>query len=529
MILFNRGVYHEALFYMKSKIKAVALLRNPMFLLLSICLGVFIGFYYPNFSKSIKIFGDVYIKLLMLTIFPLIITAIVSSVARLVHFDKLKKVLPRIFLWFILILLVCSSIGVLAGVIGKPGIHLSDIQKSNLLELSKSSELNFSTGADSNKLFSSLKTIVPSNIFLSLTSGNILQVMLFSVLLGLSIGLINRKNSDYLLDIFEGLYSAMQNIIGWISLILPFALFCLISNLTVNIGLPLIGPMFRFIIIFYIIGVFILILGSIVIWYKSGQKFVLVLNSLLDPILVSISTQNSLAALPSAVNSMVKGLKFEKESSNLFLPLGQFIGQYGNIIFFSLATLFITQFYSINLSPSYILLIIISSVLAGITSGSYSGFTILPLLTLILTPLRIPTDTILFIFISIDLIINPMRTLLTVFVNLVATSLIVKTKPQEVSQQSPGVILQNIPENIDLYNYFAEFEEEIPIISLNRSDFLISVFPNASFKKYKSWKAIDEKWSSFDVNIVVGDKDHLKEILNDNLGESKLVVLNKRK
>jgi len=139
---------------------------------------------------------------------------------------------------------------------------------------------------------------------------------------------------------------------------------------------------------------------------------------------VALGTRSSLASLPSTIHSLVDKLGFDHTEVNLYTPLGVTICRYGNVIYFALAAFFIAQLYETSLGMAEILTVLVASILAGMATAGATGVLTLSMMTIVLEPLGLPWSAAIVLFIAIDPIVDPLRTLLIVHTNMAATSVI---------------------------------------------------------------------------------------------------------
>jgi proton glutamate symport protein len=156
------------------------------------------------------------------------------------------------------------------------------------------------------------------------------------------------------------------------------------------------------------------------------------------PILIALTTQTSIACIPSGLVAMAKGFSLDKQVSGLLIPLGFTAFRFGNVLYFAIAGIFIAQLYHIALSLDSLVIMLVGSIFAGIATAGTSGILTLTMLSIVVEPLGLPLDAVLVLFIVVDPILDPFRTLCTVHTNLVNTFIVVK---DQVSADSEAVEL----------------------------------------------------------------------------------------
>ncbi len=423
-----------------------SLLKNPWIILLSVGLGVIFGLLAKDTALFLAPIGDMYLYLIQMSVLPILVTAVISSLALILRNDSAKKHLGRMLIVFLLALFALSLAGALTGLLGQPGSGLDEGTKKTLSQvINKNGEqgvltMNLKgssteTPTDQPPLLVFFQKIIPSNIFHALGLGNALEVVFFAIIFGIVLGFIKDQNSQLIIHLSQSLLEAFQKLISWALYGLPFGLIFLISAQVASVGVQIFLAMIKFVLLFYVGGLAIFIVATLVLWIRSGVKSpIAVLKAMLDPIIISLATRNSFAALPASIVSLEKGLGFDATVSNLVLSLGTTVCRFGNIFYFALAAFFVAQVYAVPVGLNEFTIILIGAVLAGTATAGASGVLTLPMLGFVLSPLGLPLEAVLVIFYAIDTIIDPMRTFLIVYVNAAATALVAPKAEHEAIQ-----------------------------------------------------------------------------------------------
>jgi adenylate cyclase len=443
----------------------MAILKHPVVILAAAVVGSVIGLYnapisslmgIESFAKIIAIPGRIYLFYLQMTVIPIIITAIASSLGRLIrNKDSRDGFVKKLVLVFLAGIGITAVTGIIIGSLGKPGAGLDQNTRSLLTNLVSSEpqsdalEVSLSTPALSEilqreGLASFFSNMVPSNIFSALSLGSTMAVVFFSITFGIAIGLLKDDSATLLINLFSAIFEAFQKLVGASLYLLPLGLICLMAEQIAAVGIQIFMAMSKFIIL-YCIGTGILfIVSTIIIWQRSGQKNPLkVLSIMFEPVMLALATRNSMATLPSAINSLHRGLGFNKNQVNLTLPLGMTLGRFGNIFYFGVAVFFVAQLYGAQLTAVSYVIIFIGIILAGTATAGASGIVTISVISIALGPLNLPVEAVLVIFMAIDPIIDPFRTLLLVHANIAATAVIVNRDSssglEDEDEESPGV------------------------------------------------------------------------------------------
>jgi proton glutamate symport protein len=420
-----------------TKASRAAILKHPLVILLSIIVGVVLGIFAKDVAKMLAPVGDLYLFFIQMSVYPILVSAIVSGLARLIQARSAGANLLRMTIVFMSCMLIAGMCGLLSGLVGEPGRGLDEQDKQvlgqlinqngrNLLKVSLS-DPSTEPVAHQVDFWNFLRMLVPPNIFQALSQGLALQIVFFSIIFGIALGSIRSEASDLIITMMLSVLDTFQQLVAWSLYGLPFALICLIATQIASIGVEIFAAMLKFTVLFWIVGAVLFLISTLVIWLRSGFRHPLyVLRSLCDPIMISFATRSSFAALPASISAMQHDLCFERESVSLMLPLGITIGRYGNIVYFALASMFVMQLYNQPLSPAGLAIVIIGSVFAGIATAGSSGILTLAMIGIVLGPLGLPVEAVLIVLMAVDTVIDPMRTFLIVYVNIAATALIVR-------------------------------------------------------------------------------------------------------
>lgn len=414
-----------------------ALLKHPLVILLSIIAGVLIGLHAKTVAHMLAPAGELYLFFIQMTVYPILVSAIVSGLARLVQARSAGANLRRMLLVCVACMFLVGLSGLLAGLVGEPGRGLDAQAKHVLGQIINQSERNILeislSDPTSDQMFHRidlwhfLRMLVPANIFQSLYLGLALQIVFFSIIFGIALGNLRSSTSEPIITLLLSVLATCQQLIAWSLYGLPFALVCLIAAQVASVGIELFSAMLKFTILFWLVGTVLFFVSTLVIWLRSALSNPLsVLRSLCDPMMISFATRSSFAALPASISAMQEKLGFERETVSLMLPLGITIGRYGNIVYFGLASLFVVQLYDQPLSATALVIIVVGSVFAGMATAGSSGILTLAMIGIVLTPLGLPMEAVLIVMMAVDAVIDPMRTFLIVYVNIAATAIIAR-------------------------------------------------------------------------------------------------------
>ncbi|MCG8610665.1 MAG: dicarboxylate/amino acid:cation symporter [Pseudomonadales bacterium] len=403
--------------------------------------GVLIGTQKQEWVEYIAPFGDLYLNVLKMCILPILITAISMSIGKLLKSHQHTHYIRRMFAVFAFGLVFTSGLGVLAGVSMEPGSNLSEeslsvlgktIQGANQPDLEINLLEPFAPVEPPSLLKSFFVNLIPDNIFNALSNGSNLKVLFFAIIFGFAVGSIPKEASDSMLSFLDATYKAFAKLVSWLMYLLPFGLCGLIASNLSQVGIDILLAMFKFVPL--VIGAFLIlfIASSLVIGIRVGNFF-LPFQALKQPVIISLGTANSLATLPSALEGMHKKLGYDKQAVDLLVPLAISLCRFGPVLYFATATLFVAQLYDIPLGFTGLLVVFVGAILAGMATAGTSGVVSLTMLGIVLTPLGLPFDAVIVLFIVVDPIVAPFRVLAIVHTACAAVSVIITDREKEAT------------------------------------------------------------------------------------------------
>jgi adenylate cyclase len=453
----------------------VTVLKHPSVILAAAILGSIIGFYtapisallgVASFAKILAVPGQLYLFFLQMTVIPIIITAIASSLGKLMRNKNNDGFVKRLVLVFLAGIGITAIVGIVLGSLGKPGAGLDEDTRSLLTHLvssePQSDALEVSLSASTipetlrrNGLAAFFSSLVPSNIFSALSLGSTMAVVFFSITFGIAIGFLKEDSATLLINLFSAIFEAFQKLVSSSLYLLPLGLVCLMAEQIAAVGIQIFMAMSKFIVLYCIGTGFLFLVSTIIIWQRSGQKNPFkVLAVMFEPVMLALATRNSMAALPSAINSLCRDLGFNKNQVNLALPLGMTLGRFGNIFYFGIAVFFVAQLYGAQLTLVSYVIIFLGIILAGTATAGASGIVTISVISIALSPLNLPVEAVLVIFMAIDTIIDPFRTLLLVYANIAATAIVVNRDSSSLTEEMEETNEPEIKAAADaVYNY----------------------------------------------------------------------------
>lgn len=378
--------------------------KSTLILLGSIIIGTIVGLVFKEKAKVLAPFGDLFLNLLLVIIVPLIFLTITTSIGKMKQPKRIGKILVTILLVFIFTSLV--SVGV--GIISTKAFKLVDVKDTETIkEVLKDTK---ATNEKVNFLERTVETITVSDFSKLLTRDNMIALIIFSILFGISINLSKGKG-DKLLDVLESTNEVVQSFIKVIMYYAPIGLGCYFAALVGTFGGEIASGFGKTFIIYTIVSVlYYFIMYSIYAFMAGGKKgFISYWRNVLPVTLTSLATCSSAASIP--VNTAcAKNIGVPEDVADTTIPLGTSFHKDGSIIGSVFKIMFLVYLFNADVSTLKVLGVALVATLL-VTAVPIGGGTISEML--ILTMLGFPVSA-LPILTIIATIIDPPATMLNV-------------------------------------------------------------------------------------------------------------------
>ncbi len=302
-------------------------------------LGLLCGVIFKEQMANLNFIGEIFLRLIQMSVVILIMGAIIESVGSLNPKDFGKIGLKAIFL-FACTTIISSVVGIFVVNIIKPGVSLIGVP-----------QIKYEVVTYGDNLLELVVDFVPKNIFESMSSGNLIQVIIFSIFFGLAISnLKNDERTSVVYDFIVQLNKIIMEIIKYIMKFAPIGVFALLGSITGSIGIEVVIPLFKFLLSMFL-GAFIIFLIhlTVAVSYAKVNPFVL-MGKLKETVLVSVTTTSSAISLPVQMNDCETKLGISVRISRLVNSLAMTLNSDGLALTISIACIMVAQFYGIELS-----------------------------------------------------------------------------------------------------------------------------------------------------------------------------------
>ena len=389
--------------------------------IIAIILGILIGTFFPAFAVKLKPFGDGFIKLIKMMIAPIIFCTIVNGIAGMENSKKVGRVGVKAIIYFEIVSTFALMIGLVIINILRPGVGMN-IDPSTL---DMKAVESFTNQTKSTGIQDFILNIIPDNIINALSTGNLLQILFFSILLGLALSKIGAKARPLLVGI-KSLEDALFAIIKTIMRAAPLGAMGAMSFTIGKYGLGSLVSLGQLMGSFYLTCLLfiIFILGGILKY--TGFKLFRLLKYIREELLIVIGTSSSEAALPSLMDKLKK-LGCSEPVVGLVVPTGYSFNLDGTSIYLTMAAVFLAQATNtpLELYQQVSLLLILMLASKGAAGVTGSGFITLAAVLPVVG--NIPVAAIALIL-GIDRFMSEARAITNIIGNTIATIVIAKSE-----------------------------------------------------------------------------------------------------
>ncbi|MFP4085095.1 MAG: dicarboxylate/amino acid:cation symporter [Desulfonatronovibrio sp.] len=399
-------------------------------ILIGLIAGVIVGLFMQGLQdiavNYIKPFGDLFIRLIMMIIVPLVLSTLVVGAATTGDVRKLGRMGGKTVAFYLATTAVAVSIGIIMANIFKPGRGLL---------LPTDAEY---TGREAPPLIDVIINIVPKNPIDAMASGSMLQIIVFALFLGVAISIVGKK-AEAVKNFFDGFAEVMYKITGLVMQLAPYGVFALIVPVVATNGPAVLLPLGKVIAVMYLAAIIhALIIYTLVI--KGFTKLTLpqFYKGILPAQLIAFSTCSSGATLPATMKCAQENLGVSRSTASFVLPLGATINMDGSAIYQGVAALFVAQVYALDLSLGQQLTVVLTGTLASIGAAGVPGAGLI-ILTMVLTSVGLPMEGIALIA-GIDRILDMARTTLNITGDSAAAVLIDASEQKHAASEAQSSV-----------------------------------------------------------------------------------------
>lgn len=387
--------------------------------LVAIAAGILLGHFWPSIGEQLKPLGDGFIRLVKMIIAPVIFLTVATGIAGMNDMKKVGRVAGKAMIYFLTFSTLALIVGLIVANVVQPGAGMNIDPAS----LDAKAVATYADKAHEQTITGFLMNIIPTTIVGAFASGDILQVLFFSVLFGIALGIVGDKGKP-VVDFMHALMYPIFKLVAILMKAAPIGAFGAMAFTIGKYGISSVTNLAMLIGTFYLTSlIFVLVVLGGVARY-NGFSILALLRYIKEELLLVLGTSSSEAALPGLMSKMEKaGCK--RSVVGLVIPTGYSFNLDGTNIYMTLAALFIAQATGIHLSfGEQILLLLV----AMLSSKGAAGITGAGFITLAATLSVVPSVPVagMALILGIDRFMSECRALTNFVGNAVATIVVAR-------------------------------------------------------------------------------------------------------
>jgi Na+/H+-dicarboxylate symporter len=358
--------------------------------------------------------GQIFIASLKMLVVPLVFVSLVCGVHGLSDPAKLGRLGGKAILLYVVTTAIAITTAIFFALLVSPGEGVSLIADSQYVAKQAPS------------LAQVIIDIFPDNPFKAMAQGNMLQVIVFALLFGISIALSGEAGKR-VAELFDDLNIIIMKLVTVLMNLAPYGVFALMAKLFATIGIDTISSLLTyFVLVLFVLAVHALVAYPIILKLLSGLSPILLLKKVRAAVIFAFSTASSSATLPVTIETAIRKLGVSNSVASFTLPLGANINMDGTAIMQGVATVFIAQVYGVDLTVSDYLLVVLTATLASIGTAGVPGVGLI-MLAMVLEQVNLPVEGIALI-IGVDRLLDMTRTAVNVTGDCMVSCIVAKSE-----------------------------------------------------------------------------------------------------
>ena len=383
-------------------------------LILGATLGIIFCDSYSAWGNVINGIGDIFLHAINMIVIPLVFLSTVLGISTMTDSKSMGRIAVKTFLYFIVTAVLAAAVGVIVADVLRPGYgtHKAEVDAGGILETAQATE--------SLTLMDIIVDIVPSNIFEAFSSGNILPIIFFSLLLGYFITKIRGNRQATINNVFESFSDAIMALTNFIIRLAPLGIFAIVMVLVGKQASDLgaLKECFRnFAFFVIVVWISLIVMGGIVLPIMVGLMAkvspIKHLKQIYFALMVAFSTSSSYSALPLIISDAKEKMGVSNNIASFTVPLGITFNKIGTIVYECVAVIFVAQAVGMDLTAAQQVSLIGASIVTVLGAPSVPMAGVITLAVL-LAAMGLPTDYI-GMFMAIDILCDMPKTLLNAY------------------------------------------------------------------------------------------------------------------
>lgn len=387
--------------------------------LFAVAVAILLGYLRPAVAVSMKPLGDGFIRLITMIITLVIFCTVVTGVAGMEDMKKVGRVGGKALVYFEIVSTLALIFGLIVGNLVNTGSGLN----INPATLDAKAVSDYAGQAKAQSVPDFILHIIPTTVVDAFAKGDILQVLLISVLFGVALSLLGAKGRP-LVEFLEIVTQAVFGIVKIVMRLAPIGAFGAMAFTIGKFGIASLGPLLKLIVVFYLTSIFFVVVILGVIAWIAGFNILRFLRYIKDEIVLVLAVSSSEPALPTLM-AKLENLGCSKALVGLVVPTGYTFNTDGTSIYMTVAALFVAQATGVHLTLMQQLTVLGVAVLTSKGASGVQGASFIALVGTLMVVPSIPVAG-MAIILGIDRFMSMCRATVNMIGNGVATVVVAR-------------------------------------------------------------------------------------------------------
>jgi Na+/H+-dicarboxylate symporter len=379
--------------------------------------------------------GRAFIRLITMIVIPLVVASLLTGVASLGDVARLGRIGGKTITYYMATTAVAVTIGLGLALLVKPGSRLDAATRDTLsAEFAGDAAARLAQAAERPGVLEVLLGMIPDNPIAAAANFNLLPLIVFTLIFGAAVSLVEAERRDSILRFFGAVNDASMIMIDWVMKLAPYAVFALITAVISRFGLGVLQSL----------GIYagVVVAGLLIHAVFTYGTLVAVLARI-NPLVffqrirevppIAFGTSSSNATLPATMETAQEKLGISKPVASFVLPLGATINMDGTALYQGVATVFIAQVYGLELGLAALLTIVLTATLASIGAAGVPGAGIITLI-LVLQSIGLGGQAAagIALILGVDRILDMLRTAVNVTGDLSCAAFVARSEGEDL-------------------------------------------------------------------------------------------------
>ncbi len=370
-----------------------------------------------RFVRNLNSFvGDLFIRFLRFIAVPIVLFSLIVGASSLNDLKKLSRIGGKTIAIYLCTTALSITVGLVLANVIRPGgpRFMPESTRDALASTGATQAAQRIEAAVPPSIWDTLLNLVPGNPFDAISSGNMLQVVVAALLVGIALTLIPKKSAEPVIAFCDGMTKVVIKLVDLILFLAPYAVFALIVKVVADLGLSILGSLvaYSLVVIGGLVVMIFVVYPSALYLFRSGVRYTRFYRAIAPAQLLAFSSSSSSATLPVTIECCEDRLGVKEETASFVLPLGATINMDGTALYQGVAAVFIAQMFGLGLDLQQQLMIVLTATLASIGTAGVPGVGII-MLVIVLQQLRMPQEimtTGVAVIFGVDRILDMCRT-----------------------------------------------------------------------------------------------------------------------